>query len=127
MERTPAGAPGHVAAATDRGWYCTCGAGTEWPNGETRERNRATGGARRHLTAAARNNPEYRAEIRDAVKDDAPEDTAEAPAETPEAPSEAQAEAQEAPAQDPPPMTYAERLRAAQDAATATRAEFRAP
>lgn len=123
MELRHDGAPGHVAAATERGWYCTCGAGTEWENGENRPRSRATGGARRHLTAAARNNPEYRAEISAAVaEDDAP---AEAPAEDAGTAEDAPAESEPETASEPePPMTYAERLRAAQDAATATRAQF---
>lgn len=56
MEITHPGAPGHVADATDMGWTCSCGAGNEWKDGP-RPRNRGIGGARRHLTAAARNNP----------------------------------------------------------------------
>ena len=58
MTLTHPEAPGHSAIATETGWLCSCGAGTTWPNGETRPRNRATGGARRHLTAAARNHPD---------------------------------------------------------------------
>lgn len=57
MVITHDGAPGHAATATETGWNCSCGAGTTWPDGESRPRSRATGGARRHLTAAARNNP----------------------------------------------------------------------
>jgi hypothetical protein len=109
MHLTHDGAPGHVADATERGWYCACGAGTEWPDGETRDRSRATGGARRHLTAAARNNPGGK------------------PATPPaEAPAEAAQAAAETPAEEPaeePPMTYADRLAQA-NAATP---EFRTP
>lgn len=58
MHLTHPDAPGHVADASEYGWACSCGAGTGWPDGERRPRSRATGGARRHLTAAARNRPD---------------------------------------------------------------------
>jgi len=56
MTLTHPNAPGHAATATEDGWECSCGAGNRWEDGP-RPRTRATGGARRHLTAAARNNP----------------------------------------------------------------------
>ena len=112
MQLTHDGAPGHVAEAHGFGWACSCGAGNMWE--DERPRSRATGGARRHLTAAARNNPEYRAEITAAVAEDEP----------------AEPEAQDTPAEPEPepearPLTYAEQLAA--NNAAAMRAEFRAP
>ena len=119
MHLTHDGAPGHVADAHEHGWACSCGAGNTWE--DERPRSRGAGGARRHLTAAARNNPAYREEISAAVAED------DAPAETPE-PEAAAVETEPEP--EAAPLTYAEQLRAAQDAAAATRAtmaEFRSP
>jgi hypothetical protein len=56
MRITHPDAPGHDAIATEDGWSCSCGAGNTWKEGP-RPRARGAGGARRHLTAAARNNP----------------------------------------------------------------------
>lgn len=118
------GAPGHVADATIHGWSCSCGAGTVWPDNEERPRSRATGGARRHLTAAARANPE---------NVQAP---AETPAEAPETPREAdvtairEAATNGTPATPHDEMTQAQKVEAAREAAAATRAtvaEFRSP
>ena len=55
MQITHPDAPGHVAIASAMDWSCSCGAGKAWD--EPRPRNRSAGAARRHLTAAARNNP----------------------------------------------------------------------
>jgi len=55
LKLTHPNAPGHEAYATADGWACSCGAGTDWDEPKTRARG--AGAARRHLTAAARNNP----------------------------------------------------------------------
>jgi hypothetical protein len=115
MHLTHDDAPGHVADATEHGWQCTCGAGNTWE--DSRPRSRGVGGARRHLTAAARSRPENtpREDVTPREDDAAAirQAAANGPAETPHA-----------------EMSQAEKVQAARDAAAATRqtvAEFRSP